>query len=209
MELFRKGLLDPNLNEELNLKDLKDLPYISAVIKEVLRVAPPVGAGYRKALKTFDLDVCIPSHFTCMRFYPYLLQTQGHQVPKGWTIVYSIRETQQTSSSYDEAEKFNPDRWIEDKQLALKSASEKRTDDSYDFVPFGYGERACVANGYVEAFLKIFIIELVRNSNWKLENGIPNVVYMPVPHPVDNLPLSFRQVEMEQRRRAFTLPAKP
>ena len=57
MELFRNGLLDPHLNEQLDLKDLNNLPYISAVIKEVLRVAPPVGAGYRKALKTFDLDV--------------------------------------------------------------------------------------------------------------------------------------------------------
>lgn len=139
-----------------------------------------------------------------------LILFQGHQVPKGWTIVYSIRETQHTSSSYSEAEKFNPDRWIEDKQLAKKSACEKTSDVSeYDFVPFGYGQRACVAHRYVDAFLKIFIIELVRNSNWKLENGIPHVAYMPVPHPVDNLPLSFKKVEVEQRRRAFTMPAKP
>ncbi|ELU07122.1 hypothetical protein CAPTEDRAFT_150007 [Capitella teleta] len=189
MELFRQGLLDPNLNEELTPSDIKNLPYIDAIIKEVLRVAPPVGAGYRKALKTFDLD--------------------GHQVPKGWTIIYSIRETQHTSSSYSEAEKFNPDRWIEDTQLAHKSAASKVDDSEYDFVPFGSGQRSCVAHRYVETFLKIFIIELVRNSNWKLENGLPQVAYMPVPHPVDNLPLSFRKVEMEQRRRAFTLPAKP
>lgn len=62
MELFRQGLLDPNLNEQLRLDDLSKLPYITAVIKEVLRVSPPVGAGYRKVLKTFDLDVSLPHH---------------------------------------------------------------------------------------------------------------------------------------------------
>ena len=123
--------------------------------------------------------------------------------------MYSIRETQHTSSSFSEGEHFNPDRWIEDKHLAVRSTDRSRDDAEFDFVPFGHGQRSCVAQRYVDVFLKIFIVELVRNSNWKLENGVPKLLYMPVPHPKDNLPLTFRKMEMEQRRRAFTMPSRP
>lgn len=182
VELFEAGLLDPQIAPELSYESLQDLHYIDAVVKEVLRVAPPVGAGYRKALQTFEVD--------------------GHQVPKGWTVVYSIRETQHTSSAFTNGTDFDPERWLaRDERLAPVSADA----NNFDFVPFGWGERSCVAQKYVSIFLKTFIIELVRNASWKLTNGKPDMAYMPVPHPKDNLPLQMKAVSAEMRRRAFTL----
>ena len=65
MELYEHGLLDPKTSPPLTYDILSQLPYTSAVIKEVLRVAPPVGAGYRKALQTFELDVSTSAvHFS-------------------------------------------------------------------------------------------------------------------------------------------------
>ena len=46
-----------NDGNDLNVTVLNNLNYVDAVIKEVLRVAPPVGAGYREALQTFEIDV--------------------------------------------------------------------------------------------------------------------------------------------------------
>ena len=57
MELYEHGLLDPKAGPPLDYNTLSKLSYVNAVVKEVLRVAPPVGAGYRKALQTFELDV--------------------------------------------------------------------------------------------------------------------------------------------------------
>ena len=36
-----------------------DIPYVNAVLKEVLRLNPPVAGGFRKALKTFEIDVSL------------------------------------------------------------------------------------------------------------------------------------------------------
>lgn len=41
----------------LSLDKLSRLRYIDCVVKEVLRVLPPVSGGYRTALQTFELDV--------------------------------------------------------------------------------------------------------------------------------------------------------
>lgn len=42
---------------DMSLEKLSRLRYLDCVIKEVLRVLPPVSGGYRTALQTFELDV--------------------------------------------------------------------------------------------------------------------------------------------------------
>lgn len=41
----------------LSLEKLSQLSYLDCVVKEVLRVLPPVSGGYRKVLQTFELNV--------------------------------------------------------------------------------------------------------------------------------------------------------
>ena len=55
-ELEDHGLRDSQASD-LTLDTVSRLTYTGYVVKEVLRLAPPVGAGFRKALRTFELDV--------------------------------------------------------------------------------------------------------------------------------------------------------
>lgn len=41
--------------KQLDYETIKNMTYLDSVCKEVLRLCPPVGAGYRKALKSFEL----------------------------------------------------------------------------------------------------------------------------------------------------------
>jgi len=41
----------------IDFESLGRLSYTWNVIREVLRMYPPVGGGYRRALKTFDIEV--------------------------------------------------------------------------------------------------------------------------------------------------------
>lgn len=43
--------------QSLNIESLEQLKYTSCVIKETLRINPPVPGGFRVALKTFELNV--------------------------------------------------------------------------------------------------------------------------------------------------------
>lgn len=43
--------------QSLSIESLEQLKYTSCVIKETLRINPPVPGGFRVALKTFELNV--------------------------------------------------------------------------------------------------------------------------------------------------------
>ena len=133
---------------------------------------------------------------------------QGCQIPKGWSVVYSIRETQHTSEMFTNADKFDPDRWLTNRHtLAKETGTNKNGAESaeFEYLPFGWGNRSCVGARFVDVFLKIFLVELVRSCKWKLVDKVPQMLYMPVPHPKDNLPLQFKESPPDLRRRAFTL----
>lgn len=44
--------------QNLNIQSLEQMKYTSCVIKETLRINPPVPGGFRVALKTFEINVC-------------------------------------------------------------------------------------------------------------------------------------------------------
>lgn len=58
-ELHELGILDVDSDVELSYDVLKQMEYVGWVVKEVLRVVPPVGGVYKTALKTFDIGVSI------------------------------------------------------------------------------------------------------------------------------------------------------
>ncbi|XP_060585713.1 cytochrome P450 26A1-like [Ruditapes philippinarum] len=129
-DIKSQGLENPD--ETICANDLPEMTYVDAVVKETLRVLPPVGGGYRTALETFELD--------------------GYTVPKGWSVVFSIRETHMNDDKVQNPRVFNPDQW-------LQPTFGK---DKYSFLPFGGGTRICPGQAYAKMILKLFAIEFTR-----------------------------------------------
>ncbi|XP_033126480.1 cytochrome P450 26B1-like [Anneissia japonica] len=165
-ELKESALHSSDDSLQLKLKDIHNLKYVSAVVTETLRITPPVGGGFRKVLQTFTLE--------------------GKQIPKDWTLVWSIRETMAYSSYYTNTHEFNPDRFMTDDK------DEKFTQNRYNYCVFGGGPRSCIGKQFAILFLKVFTIELIRKCSWgiqaedKLKMG-----FLPVPHPKNGLPVKF------------------
>ena len=66
VDKLRDELIDNNIacdNEkpmaDLCYKKIEQLKYLGYVVKEVLRLCPPAGGGFRKVLRDFKLGVCI------------------------------------------------------------------------------------------------------------------------------------------------------
>nr|XP_028585613.1 cytochrome P450 26A1 [Podarcis muralis] len=162
-ELQEKGLLG-NMSQEkhLEMELLEQLKYTGCVIKETLRLSPPVPGGFRVALKTFELN--------------------GYQIPKGWNVIYSICDTHDVAELFTNKDEFNPDRFM----------SPFPEDSSrFSFIPFGGGLRSCVGKEFAKILLKIFTVELARNCDWQLLNGPPTMKTGPTVYPEDNLPTKF------------------
>lgn len=55
-ELKSFGMSHSNYGD-LNFETLNKMKYLNNVVKEAIRITPPIGGGYRKVLKTFEIDV--------------------------------------------------------------------------------------------------------------------------------------------------------
>ncbi|XP_012856169.1 PREDICTED: cytochrome P450 CYP82D47-like [Erythranthe guttata] len=93
--------------------DLNDLPYLYAVIKETLRLYPP-------------LPLTLPHEASenC--------QLSGYLIPKGTQLFVNLWKLHRDPQFWPEPEKFMPERF-------LKGHNE----DGVDFIPFGCGRRSC------------------------------------------------------------------
>uniref|UniRef100_A0A671EX72 Cytochrome P450 26A1 n=1 Tax=Rhinolophus ferrumequinum TaxID=59479 RepID=A0A671EX72_RHIFE len=168
-ELKSKGLLcKSNQDNKLDMEILEQLKYIGCVIKETLRLNPPVPGGFRVALKTFELN--------------------GYQIPKGWNVIYSICDTHDVADIFTNKEEFNPDRFM---------LPHPEDASRFSFIPFGGGLRSCVGKEFAKILLKIFTVELARHCDWRLLNGPPTMKTSPTVYPVDDLPARFTRFQGE------------
>ncbi|KAG7462088.1 hypothetical protein MATL_G00198890 [Megalops atlanticus] len=156
---------------ELRLDNICGLKYLDCVIKEVLRLFTPVSGGYRTAVQTFELD--------------------GVQIPKGWSVMYSIRDTHDTSAVFKDVETFDPDRF-----------SQERGEDKegrFHYLPFGGRVRSCLGKQLATLFLRVLAIELAGSSRSELATRtFPRIVTVPVLHPTDGLKVKFYGLDSNQ-----------
>jgi len=152
--------------EPLTLEHLKQMTYLEQVLKEVLRVLPPVGGGFREAIKSCEFN--------------------GYSIPQGWTALYQIGRTHQDNSIYTKPEQFDPQRF----------GPERAEDKSKPFshIPFGGGVRKCLGKEFAKLEMKLFAALLVREYEWELVPGQNlDLVMVPTPHPRDGLQVKFRR----------------
>uniref|UniRef100_A0A4W4H8B4 Cytochrome P450, family 26, subfamily C, polypeptide 1 n=1 Tax=Electrophorus electricus TaxID=8005 RepID=A0A4W4H8B4_ELEEL len=134
------------------------------VVKEMLRYLPPVSGGYRTVLQTFELN--------------------GYQIPKGWSVMYSIRDTHETAAAYQKPELFDPERFSAERDESKNSR--------FSYVPFGGGVRMCIGREFAVIVLKTLCVELLATVEWSLATETyPRMQTVPIVHPVNGLHVNF------------------
>lgn len=148
----------------LTLDMLKQMTYLDQVLREVLRLIPPVGGGFRKVLQTCEL--------------------QGYRIPAGWNVLYEINQTHLNAETYQTPTDFRPERFQAD------SVSHR---DKYSYIPFGGGIRECLGKEFARLEMKLFAVHLLRHYTWQLlpEQDL-SLIAVPTPHPRDGLQVKFQ-----------------
>ena len=128
---------------------VKDLPYLAAVISETMRIHSTSSLG---------LPRLIPGP-TRENPNPKPLIICGYTLPPGTTVsvpAYTIHHSKEVWGL--NADSFDPDRW-DDNVITQKQRDA--------FVPFSYGPRACVGRNVAEMELKVLCATLFRNFEFK------------------------------------------
>ena len=155
-----------NITGTPTLEDLKNMTYLEQVIKEVMRLIPPVGGGFRKAIATFEFG--------------------GYRIPEGWIVQYQIAQTHKDEDLYPESDRFDPERFAPGR-LADKQAS-------FGYIPFGGGLRECLGKEFARLEMRLFASKMLQKYAWELvPNQNLELITVPTPHPRDGLKVNFHR----------------
>jgi cytochrome P450 len=116
-----------------HLADLKNLPYSEQVIKEAMRVYPPVWSVGRQNNVATTLG--------------------GYPVRRGSTAIIPIWALHHDERYFPQAECFSPERWTE----AMESALPR-----YAYLPFGGGPRICIGNAFAMMEARLLLVGIVQ-----------------------------------------------
>ncbi|KAK3368377.1 benzoate 4-monooxygenase cytochrome-like protein P450 [Podospora didyma] len=143
----RDGLAPP-APDVIQDTELRKLPYLQAVIKEGMRVYPPVTNASPKQVPEGGETV--------------LVDGQPVFLPGGVNISVSIFSVVHDKEVFgDDATTFRPERWLVEKDEA-KLARMARSQD----LIFGHGKYQCLGKGIANMELGKVIFELLRNFDW-------------------------------------------
>ena len=149
LELARRPeQLDLVLNEldvhfgvdgEVTFQSLREIPVLENVIKEVLRLHPPLIFLIRKVMKDF--------HF------------KGYTVKAGKYVCASPRVSHRIAEVFPDPEKFDPGRYSEERQEDAKP---------FSWIAFGGGKHKCTGNAFAMLQLKAIFSILLRRYTFEL-----------------------------------------
>ena len=153
--------------ERLAYEDLGKLEVTERAFNEALRLLPPVFFLPRKALQDFEID--------------------GYTIPRGTVLTVSPGHVQRMPEYWSNPDAFDPDRF----------GPERREQDKhrFAFAPFGGGVHKCLGMHFAYMQMKVFVFHLLRKYRIRMVPGhVPAWKVLPVPKPVNGLPMVFEKL---------------
>ena len=124
--------------------DLKDLPYLQMVIKEVLRLHAP-------------------APFLVPRLAREDCEIMGYDIPKGTNIFVNIFAISRDPKYWENPNKFEPERF-RDNNIDFQGTN-------FEYTPFGAGRRQCPGILFGTATVEIVLANLLYHFDWLLPDG--------------------------------------
>ncbi|KAK7319657.1 hypothetical protein RJT34_04380 [Clitoria ternatea] len=125
--------------------DLSEMKYLKAVIKESLRLHPPI-------------PLIVPRK--CMKD----IKVKEYDIAAGTQVLVNAWAIARDPSSWDQPLEFRPERF-------LNSSVDFKGHD-FEFIPFGAGRRGCPGILFAITVIETVIANLVHHFDWSLPDGV-------------------------------------
>jgi cytochrome P450 len=124
------------LGEALDVNSIGRMHYLEQVIKETLRLYPPIHAANRVAGSDTRLHGC--------------------PVGKGQRVMFSYYLTHRDTKTWEDPEHFDPERFARDRS---------RKPIPLSYLPFGGGPRNCIGAAFAQSEAKIILARILQQIN--------------------------------------------
>lgn len=159
------SVLGDSIETPITLSALNDLKYLDLVVKESLRMFPPVPYISRSTIKEVELSGC--------------------NIPVDTNITVGIYNMHHNPKYFPEPEKFIPERFEAERGVEKQHP--------YAYVPFSAGSRNCIGQKFAQYEIKSTISKVVRLCRMELirPGYEPPLKAEMILKPQDELPLKF------------------
>jgi cytochrome P450 len=154
-ELLRKPAIFAAATEELDRvigrgrwvteKDIPNLPYMEAIVKETMRVHPIVPLLIPRVARE---DVVVG----------------GYDIPKGARVLINVWTIGRDPELWDAPEEFSPERFVGSK-MDVKG-------QDFELLPFGSGRRMCPGLNLGLKVIQLSLANLLHGFTWGLPEGM-------------------------------------
>ncbi|XP_043693427.1 geraniol 8-hydroxylase-like [Telopea speciosissima] len=127
--------------------DIARFPYLKAVVKETLRLHPPVPLLIPHRAES-EVEIC------------------GFTVPKDAQVLVNLWAIVRDPSIWTNPDSFVPDRFLQE-----SSGIDVRGQD-FELIPFGAGRRICPGMPLALRMLHLILASLLQSFDWKIEDGL-------------------------------------
>jgi len=185
----------------MTYEELKKLPLLDAVIRETLRLHPPLHSLMRKVIG----DIPVPPSLAAYS------EDQTYTIPKGNFVMAVPAVSQVDSHIWHDALTWDPYRWLDPEGAAANAYNEyndasekvdfgfgaisKGTESPYQ--PFGAGRHRCIGEQFAYVQLGTILTTLIRHLEFRLDKPFPKHNYQTM------IVLPKDPCDVRYRRRAF------
>ncbi|CAM0912419.1 unnamed protein product [Alopecurus aequalis] len=133
-------------NRLVTERDIMDLPYLKAVVKETLRMHPvgPLLAPH-EALEDTSIG--------------------GYDIPAGTRVLVNVWAIARDDALWDTPEEFHPERFLGDIKVDVMG-------HDFELLPFGAGRRMCPGYNLGLKVVHICLANLLHTFAWRLPDGM-------------------------------------
>ncbi|KHN73663.1 Cytochrome P450 3A31 [Toxocara canis] len=160
--------------EYIDYDDLTNMPYIDQIIKETLRLFPPIPGISRQCKENVIID--------------------GIKFERGCNVNAATFAIHYNEDFYPEAEEFRPERF---------SLEERKTMDPLTFIPFGFGPRNCIGMRFAQLEMRLALAYLLKHFRFTTNDKTPErktmdpLTFIPFGFgPRNCIGMRFAQLEM-------------
>ncbi|XP_057743171.1 cytochrome P450 84A1-like [Arachis stenosperma] len=133
------------LDRRVEEADFEKLPYLKCVIKETLRLHPPIPLLLHETAEDATVS--------------------GYLVPKGSRVMINAWAIGRDKDSWEDPESFRPSRFLEEGVADFKGSN-------FEFIPFGSGRRSCPGMQLGLYALELAVAHLLHCFTWELPDGM-------------------------------------
>ncbi|XP_039431532.1 cytochrome P450 4d2-like isoform X1 [Culex pipiens pallens] len=156
-------IIGKDLNAPTTYRNLQDMKYLELVIKESLRLYPPVPIIGRKFTEKTEID--------------------GKVVPEDSNFNVGIILMHRDPTQFEDPERFDPERFSPERTTELSSP--------YAYIPFSAGPRNCIGQKFAMLELKSTLSKIIRNYRLTETGPEPKLIIQLTLKPKDGLKVAF------------------